>query len=169
MKGNVTMTSEQLTLTPFYKGWDVYQGYLTTAIAPLTDEQLAIRLAPHLRSIGELAAHILGCRAGWFHYVLGEGGDELAELATLDEKGMSTRHASELVRGLETTWHMIQDALSRWTTANLDEVFHDTNENGEDVAVTRQWVIWHLIEHDLHHGGEMFFTMGAHNLPTPDL
>lgn len=163
------MTQDQLTLLPFYKGWDVYQGYLTTAVAPLTDEQLAIRLAPHLRSIGELAVHILGCRAGWFHYVLHEGGDEIAELATLDEQGKPSPTASDLVRGLETTWNMIQDALSRWTPADLNEVFHDTNENGEDVAVTRQWVIWHLIEHDLHHGGEMFFTMGVHGLATPDL
>ncbi len=27
--------------------------------------------------------------------------------------------------------------------------------NGEDQTYTRQWVIWHLIEHDLHHGGEL--------------
>ncbi len=163
------MTQDKLTLTPFYKGWDVYQGYLTAAVAPLTEEQLAIRLAPHLRSIGELAVHILGCRAGWFHYVLHESRDDIAELADWDIKDAPARNASELVRGLETTWNMIQDALSRWTPADLDEVFHDTNENGEDVAVTRQWVIWHLIEHDLHHGGEMFFSMGVHGLATPDL
>jgi uncharacterized damage-inducible protein DinB len=34
---------------------------------------------------------------------------------------------------------------------------------------TRQWIIWHLIEHDLHHGGELFYTLGAHGLRVPDL
>lgn len=162
------MASEQLSLAPFYKGWDVYQNYLTAAIVPLTDEQLTLRLAPHLRSVGELAAHILGCRAGWFHELMGLGGDEFAELATWDEKGAPSRNAPELVSGLETTWRVIQNALSRWTPADLDYVFEGVHGT-EPYRLSRQWVIWHLIEHDLHHGGEMFFTMGAHNLPTPDL
>lgn len=34
---------------------------------------------------------------------------------------------------------------------------------------TRQWGIWHVAEHDMHHGGELFFTLGMHGLPTPDL
>jgi hypothetical protein len=25
-------------------------------------------------------------------------------------------------------------------------------------------MIWHLIEHDLHHGGELSFTLGMHRL-----
>ena len=165
------MTSEQLTLFPFYKGWDVYQNYLTTAIAPLTDEQLTLRLVPHLRSIGELAAHILATRAGWYHELMGEGGDNLVELATWDEEGeggMPVRNAAELVSGLETTWQVVQDALAHWTPADLDYVFEGVRGT-RPYRFTRQWVIWHVIEHDLHHGGEMFFTMGAHGLATPDL
>jgi hypothetical protein len=30
-------------------------------------------------------------------------------------------------------------------------------------------VTWHVIEHDLHHGGELSFSLGAHNLPAPEL
>jgi uncharacterized damage-inducible protein DinB len=164
----MTMTSDQLSLAPFYKGWDVYQGYLTTAIAPLTDEQLTLRLVPHLRSVGELAAHIIATRANWYHGLMGEGGDILVELATWDETGMPTRNATELMNGLETTWQVVQDALARWTSADLDDMFEDVSDTGV-YRITRQWVIWHVIEHDLHHGGEMFFTMGAHDLPTPDL
>ena len=48
--------------------------------------------------------------------------------------------------------------------ADLAELVHDTDENGEDQTYTRQWVIWHLIEHDLHHGGELSFTLGMHGL-----
>jgi uncharacterized damage-inducible protein DinB len=48
---------------------------LCEAFAPLTAEQLALRAAPHLRSIDELARHIIGVRASWFHMALGEGDD----------------------------------------------------------------------------------------------
>ena len=36
------MTENQLSLAPFYAGWDVYQQHLVAAIAPLTAEQLAL-------------------------------------------------------------------------------------------------------------------------------
>jgi hypothetical protein len=30
-------------------------------------------------------------------------------------------------------------------------------------------VVWHLIEHDLHHGGEVSLILGMHGLGAPDL
>jgi uncharacterized damage-inducible protein DinB len=34
---------------------------------------------------------------------------------------------------------------------------------------TRQWVVWHLVEHDLHHGGEVSLILGSHGLTGLDL
>ncbi|MEO8972497.1 MAG: DinB family protein [Ktedonobacteraceae bacterium] len=163
------MTEHSFPLAPFYKGWDEYQQHLVHAVAPLSPEQLTLRVAPHLRSIGSNAAHIIGARAGWLYYVLKEGDVNLTALSTRDEPGQPARTAAELVSGLETTWQVIQDALQRWTIAELDEVFHDTDDNGEEETFTRQWVIWHLIEHDLHHGGEISFALGMHGLAAIDL
>ena len=154
------MTKQQLL--PFYKGWDTYQGQLIKAIEPLSSDQLSLRAAPHLRSIGENAAHIVGARAGWLHYVLKEGSENLVSRKWDDPNQPAS--SAELISGLETTWKVIQDGLHRWTPADLDEIFHDTDENGEEQTLTRQWVIWHLIEHDLHHGGEISFMLGMHGL-----
>ena len=52
------MAQQQTHLLSFYKGWDAYQALLIKAIAPLSSEQLALRVAPHLRSLGENVAHI---------------------------------------------------------------------------------------------------------------
>jgi uncharacterized damage-inducible protein DinB len=165
------MTEHSFPLAPFYKGWDNYQRQLVQAVAPLSPEQLTLRVAPHLRSIDSNVAHIIGARAGWLYYVLKEGDESLnaLSLSMRDNPGQPARDAAELVRGLETTWQVIQDALQRWTIADLDEVFHDTDENGGDETFTRQWVIWHLIEHDLHHGGEISFALGMHGLTAIDL
>jgi uncharacterized damage-inducible protein DinB len=35
--------------------------------------------------------------------------------------------------------------------------------------VSRSWVIYHVMEHDLHHGGELSLTLGIHGLPGPNL
>lgn len=163
------MTEHTFSLAPFYKGWDGYQQHLVHALAPLSPEQLNLRAAPHLRSVGINAAHIIGARAGWLHYVLREGGEDLIALSERDNSDQLARSAAKLVQGLETTWQVIQDCLQRWTVADLDKIFHDTEDNGEVVAYTRQWVIWHLIEHDMHHGGEISFTLGMHGVPAIDL
>jgi uncharacterized damage-inducible protein DinB len=158
------MAEQPISLLPLYKGWDTYQERLIKAVEPLSLDQLSLRLAPHLRSIGENGAHIVGTRAGWLYYVLEQGDDNLVALASWNQADQPARSAAELVHGLEATWQVIQDTLTHWTTADLAEMVHDTDENGEEQTYTRQWVIWHLIEHDLHHGGELSFTLGMHGL-----
>jgi uncharacterized damage-inducible protein DinB len=162
------MATQPTQLLPFYEGWDVYQGLLITAITPLTADQLSLRAAPHLRSIGENAAHIIGARVGWFHMLMGEGNAEIEARDTWDLPGAPARSATELVGGLEATWEMIHNALTRWTPADLDYVYKRTRD-GKEHSFTRQWIIWHVIEHDLHHGGEISLTLGMHNLMAPDL
>jgi uncharacterized damage-inducible protein DinB len=98
---------------------------------------------------------------------MGEGGEDFAALGAWDRKGMPIRSASELVNGLETTWQVMQQALARWTPADWERTYE--GEPGEPTSFTRQWVIWHLIEHDLHHGGEISLTLGMHGLTAPDL
>src|SRR5262249_29981107 len=102
------MAEENITLSRVYQGWDRYQDLLVTPVEPLTQEQLAWRAASNLRSAGELVAHIVGCRAGWFYHVLNEREEVLDEMSKWDEPGAEVPSASELVRGLQTTWQIIQ-------------------------------------------------------------
>jgi uncharacterized damage-inducible protein DinB len=89
------------SLTTFYKGWDVYQQELSKAIAPLSPEQLALRAAPNLRSIQEIATHIIAVRARWFHHLMGEGSADFATIGGWDRADAPTRSAAKLVSGLE--------------------------------------------------------------------
>ena len=75
------MTQADAHLMRFYDGWNRYQDLLVEAIGPLTVEQLAIRAAPELRQIWELAGHIIAARVYWFHQVMGEGSDAHARHA----------------------------------------------------------------------------------------
>src|SRR2546430_17044247 len=70
---NVFMAENDTSLASLYKGWDAYQEQLVKAITPLTAEQLALRVAPQLRSVSMIAAHIIGARVRWFHRLMGEG------------------------------------------------------------------------------------------------
>jgi uncharacterized damage-inducible protein DinB len=158
------MAEENFTLTTFYTSWKEYQERLKAALAPLTAEQLALRAAPGLRSVGENAAHIIGCRAGWFTQFLGEDADaDVKACALWDEPDAPDRTAAELARGLDRTWQLMADCLARWSPGDMRQTLPD-DWDGQQVELSRAWVVWHVLEHDLHHGGEVSLTLGMHGL-----
>jgi uncharacterized damage-inducible protein DinB len=162
------MGDANTTLAIMAEGWQAYQSKLSEALAPLTPEQLALRAAPNLRSIEELALHIIGVRAGWFHIVLREGDDAFGSYNAWAEPDALARTASELVSGLAATWQTMQEALARYTPDDLVQTV--TGErNGRTYTFRRGWVVWHVLEHDLHHGGEIGYSLGRHGLTAPDI
>jgi uncharacterized damage-inducible protein DinB len=163
------MAEENFTLTTFYTSWKAYQDHIKGALAPLATEQFELRAAPHLRSIGENAVHIIACRASWFTDFLGEnGGAEIKVYTGWDEDtlklGTRVPSAAELVQALDRTWQFMADCLARWSPNDMQQTFPD-DWDGKRVDLSRAWVVWHVMEHDLHHGGELSLTLGIHGLP----
>lgn len=154
-----------MTLAPFYDGWEAFNRLLVRAVAPLTPDRLELRVAPNERAAAEIAAHIVGARARWFHAALGEDGSDLEQFSTWGIEGSAPLNAAELEIGLETTWRHIAASLARWTPSDLSATI--TTRHGDQR--TRQWVIWHVLEHDLFHGGELSLTLGAHGVAGLDL
>jgi uncharacterized damage-inducible protein DinB len=162
------MDDTNVTLAMITEGWQTYQARLSEALAPLTPKYLALRAAPHLRSIDELACHIISVRAGWFHNILGEGDDAFGSFHEWDQPDAPARNARDLVNGLVVTWQVMQEALARFTPASLAEVVTGERK-GRKFAYKRGWVVWHVLEHDLHHGGEIGYSLGMFGLNAPDL
>ena len=159
------MADEGFTLTTFYKQWKDYQEHIKESIAPLTDEQLALDVGTGLRTIGQNAMHIASCRAGWFTYTLGEdGGADVKAVAHWEEPGSPTRSAAEIAQALDSTWQFMADCLARWSPADMEQTVPD-DWDGEIVQLSRAWIVWHVMEHDLHHGGVISLTLGAHGIP----
>jgi uncharacterized damage-inducible protein DinB len=160
-------------LTTVYQGWDGFQRNLVKAIAPLSREQLALPAAPTHWPIGMLVQHIINDRLWWFDLWMGEACPEEASFMHWEEeeKGDSIHSADELVAGLEATWGMIERALAQWTVADLDDVFEPPEsltaaERAIFGSSTRQEIIFHVLRHDIHHGGELAVGMGQYHLPT---
>lgn len=162
------MAEDNPTLATFYDSWEQYQDHLKEAIVPLTAEQLALRASPSLRSVGAIAAHIVGARVRWFTRFLGEKGEDVTPMAGWGAPDAPAQEAADLVRGLDLSWKLMADALARWDSAEMQKTF-EQDWRGAHYALSRSWVIWHLIEHDLHHGGEISLTLGMHGLQAPDV
>jgi uncharacterized damage-inducible protein DinB len=163
------MMDSPVILPTIIEGWEKYQKLLVAALAPLTEGQVTLGAGSELRTIGSLARHIVGARVRWLHYPpLSEGPVDLAPLGAWDRPTAPVLTGAELAAGLERSWQLIQDCLQRWTPEQWAEILEE-DDQGQTVTYTRAYVIWHLIEHDLHHGGELSFSLGMHGLAAPDL
>jgi uncharacterized damage-inducible protein DinB len=177
------MTETPSALRTFYDGWANCQDLLLSAMRDLTDQQLGLRVSPDQWAVWQLGSHMAGSRAYWFHDVLREGYPSVREMfrvaqttvpglaledAVWEDEDEHPRSAREIVGAFDVTWHMIDGCLKRWT---LDDLGVEFTRQGRTRTQTRsrQWVIWHLIEHELHHGGEISLILGSNGLPVPDI
>ena len=157
------LAEEQFTLTLFWEKWMRYQDRLKETLAPLEIGQLALRSAPGQRSLGEIATHIVASRAWWLHDFLGEGAPALEPLIHWDEPDAPVRSAPELLSAFDLTWQVISDCLSRWTGADMQRTF-PFDLDGKRSDLSRSYVVWHMLQHDLLHGGEIALTLGIHGM-----
>ena len=169
------MTEQVSPLITLYKeGWENHQQALVAAIAQLSREQLALPIAAHGLSIGELLAHMIDARVAWFYGWMGEEG--LALVRWQNERfsdGQTGYETADLVAMFKQSWQMIADALDRWTSADLEQVFPapaghqawlQSQGLGPEPPHTRRWIVWHVLEHEIHHGGELSLALGTHGI-----
>ncbi len=174
------MTTETQSLTTVFDGWDGHQVAVVNAVKGLTPAQLGWRPAANQRSAGELARHIAFGRMTWFFRMHPPGGDELmARIAhwhtdrdggrhVVEDAYPITEDPAELVRWLALSWGMIGRTLSEWTVAGLAATYRHTYQ-GVAYAVSRQWTIYRILAHDLHHGGQLAYVLGLQGLEVPEL
>ena len=167
-------------LKPFHEGWARHQVLVVDALRSLTPEELALRTAPHQWAVWQLAAHVAGSRAYWFQDVLGEGDAATRALFRVDRTtvpGLSLedagwedvedqpRSADELVDGLQRTWAIVDECLRRWTAEDLEaSIVRPSTADRPSRTHQRGWVVWHVLEHDIHHGGEISQILGSNGL-----
>jgi hypothetical protein len=65
------------------------------------------------------------------------------------------------------TTQVILAIMARWRLDDWQQTMPGEGDH-EPPEISRQWVIWQLIEHDLLHGGEISLTLKMYNLTPPD-
>jgi uncharacterized damage-inducible protein DinB len=174
------MTPNNDSLMSVYEGWDGYQRSVAGAVAPLTQAQLAWRPREGMRSVRDVAAHMALGRIDWF-LRMGAPGSEAAAARVPewehDPHGNRYSKASaipaeatavELVEWLDATWAMIERTLREWTVQDLKQTYRHV-WRGDEYRISRQWTIWRIMAHDLHHGGELAALLGMQGVENFEL
>ena len=172
------MKTETAALSTILDGWNGYNTSIIRAVQGLTPEQLAFRIKPEMHSVGEIARHIALGRLSWFVRMEAPGSAEVA--STLSEwhtDGDGSRHpvenqvpldADEIVKWLDVSWSMIQATLHEWVPDDLTVTYRHTF-CGTTYMVTRQWTLFRILAHDIHHGGQLSLLLDLQEVEAPDL
>ena len=174
------MDNQDISLQAVYAGWDGYNQSIINAIKELSPEQLAWRPAENLFSIGEMVRHISLGRITWFLRMDAPGSAEIANRINawetdkdgnkhiIEDQVVNANDPEELVRWLELSWQIIEKTLATWTISDLDQTYRHI-WNGDAYTPSRQWTIWRILSHDIHHGGEMSLMLGMQGIEAFEL
>jgi uncharacterized damage-inducible protein DinB len=161
------------------EGWDGYQTSLLHAVSPLTAGQLSWRPGPDRRSAGELIRHIGLGRISWLSRLGAPGIDAIAtRVPRWYTDGDGARHVVEddvpcnqaavLTEWLVLSWQPIQNMLSEWSVDDLFQTYPH-RFRGTDYSVSRQWTVWRILSHDLHHGGQLAMMLAMQGIEAFEL
>jgi hypothetical protein len=152
------MTRSQIAAERALEIWQHMQDELVRVVGLLGDEQMNMRIAPNVRTLGEQAEHMVRGRALWVHKVVDDL--SLEPMMNWDEPDDPRRSADEVVAGLQHTWLIWRAYIEPSTRDDPAPV----SEQEEDGLRT----IWGMLDHDLCHAGELALMLGVLGLETPD-
>lgn len=142
-----------------YPYWRLARRDLTTALGQLNEKHLDFSPKPGMRSIGDVARHIIDAEAGWVNLVVLQKDEPWPQYPP--ERLPSVQSIlDEMERVHAVTVDLLQGHDLQW----LDE----TREIWEQ-SFTLRWVFWHILDHEIHHRGEIFLMMGLQGLEVPDI
>jgi uncharacterized damage-inducible protein DinB len=140
--------------------WRTIRRGLFAALDLLDDEQLAFTPREGLWSLGTVAVHIAEAEEGWFRYVVTRELEKWPDWSLQDYATVAAVKAL-LAEVHDRTWAYLETQdesdLDRIIDAPWDEQF------------PLRWVIWHVLEHETSHRGEIYLMLGLMGMEAPDV
>lgn len=143
-----------------FRHWQSVRRGLMEALDKLNDEQLGFVPRDGLWSLGQVACHIADAEDGWFRHVVTGELDEWPQFEVEDYPTV------ESVRMLLTEVHYRTEAyLATLDDADLEQII--AAPWGDKFSL--RWIIWHVLEHEISHRGEIYLMLGLMGMEAPDV
>jgi uncharacterized damage-inducible protein DinB len=140
--------------------WTGVRSGLNKALDQLTDEQLDFVPRQGMWSLGTVARHIAHAEEAWFRYWTKGLPEGPPEYTARDYPTIPS------IKALLTDVHARTEAyLETLNVADLEDTFETVwGQTG-----TIRWVVWHVLEHEIHHRGEIYHMIGMLGLEALDV
>jgi uncharacterized damage-inducible protein DinB len=132
--------------------WKTVRKGLLKVLGMFEEDELHYQPYEGAWSVGEILLHIANAEEGWFRYAVTKEFDEWPGNHTLDNY---------------PTFESIQALLieiHNWTETYLsgltqEDYYRDVSLPWDE-NIHLGWIIWHVLEHEIHHRGELSLILG---------
>jgi uncharacterized damage-inducible protein DinB len=113
-----------------------------------------------LWSLGTVSCRIANAEDGWFRYI---AAGELDEWPLMEAERYAT--VASVKAPLEEVHEYTLSYLRALDIADLDR----TVTTFWGTELTLRWIIWHALEHEISHRGEIYLMLGLMGMEAPDV
>jgi uncharacterized damage-inducible protein DinB len=134
-----------------FSHWEQVRRSLLVMIDRFSQKELAFTPFKGSWSVGQIMLHIADCEDNWLHGVVRQ---EVEPWIFYDFKDFPTKKA--ILAVLEKAHNRTITLLNSLDEDDLDKVY----KTPEGDSYTLRWIIWHVLEHEIHHRGELSLALG---------
>lgn len=148
-----------MKIAEVFSHWEEARGYLLQALDRFSDEELKFTPYPGAWSAGEVACHIAETEEGWTHGGMQRVWQQVPAYYVQDYP---------TVAALKTLLTQVHERTLEYMHAEPAESLDQRIALSEGETTVR-WILWHVIEHEIHHRGEIFLMLGMLGKQGPEL
>ena len=151
-RGLAETMGDQMDLGHLFSHWNQVRDDLLATIDQFDEEELTFVPFDSSMSAGEIMLHIGDAEEGWFRYVVS------GELETWPQFGLASFPTREAIKAQLTSIHTRSEKfLASLVLADLERTIKIPEE---EAYLPLGWIIWHVLEHEIHHRGELSLILG---------
>ncbi|MCX6050155.1 MAG: DinB family protein [Chloroflexi bacterium] len=140
-----------MQLSQMFAHWAQIRADLLATIDKFSEAELTYAPYPGAWPVGKAMLHIADCEYYWLHVVVQPNRDPEFVYEFVEQPTKAT-----IRQTLDQTHQRTLALLERLDEHNLAD--NCQSPRGEHFTVG--WVIWHVLEHEIHHRGELSMALG---------
>jgi len=153
-----------MNLSELFSNYYTVRAEMVDAVRNLSQSQFDWRPPNHTHSIGILLAHIAESEYWWISIVA----QKKSSPAEADfDRFEKARKPADILALLDEYLTETRTWLERERVEDWDDIFYDVE--GRDKKVSKRWLIWHVVEHQARHRGQIFMIMRMQGIDVPNV
>jgi len=135
-----------------FSHWKQVRADLLSTIDLFNEDELSYTPGTTSRTVGRTMLHIADAEDGWFRYVVTKELSEWPKQFTLENypnREAIKKVLTEVHTSTEAYLDIMEESdLTRMIESPWGDKFH------------LGWIVWHVLEHEIHHRGELSMILG---------
>jgi uncharacterized damage-inducible protein DinB len=140
-----------MQLSELFSHWNQVHAGTLAVLDKFTEDELSYVAYPGGMTVGRITLHIADAKDGWFHRIFTQERQDWPENYTLENYPSKAAIAALLTAVHTRIFEHLQD---------LTEADLDTQVDSPWGTFSLRFILWHILEHEIHHRGELSLILG---------